>query len=126
MLITKLEGLEVYTISLQLTKEVKGLVYKIPHYWTIPESDQILRSSSSIPSNIAEGFANRFYIRKLYLYLNHALGSSDETQNHLRSLRGGNYISDQDTEEYLVRYKSLSVKILNWMNYLRKNYPTLF
>ena len=125
MLITKLEDLEVYTISFQLAKEIKELIYKIPHYWTIGEASQILRSSSSVPANIAEGFGQRFYVKKLIAYLNNALGSSDETQNHLRKLNGDGYITDKDANDFLKRYKNLSVKILNWINYLKKKHQVI-
>ena len=45
--------------------------------------DQIDRSSSSAPANIAEGFA-RYKPREFARYMRIALGSLGETQNHLR------------------------------------------
>lgn len=116
-----IEDLVIYQISLQLSTEIAGLVKVIPNNWRIKETDQILRSSSSVHSNITEGFSQRFYIKKFLHYLNIALGSSDETQNHIKKLRNDSHIKMDVANYYLNRYKNLSVKILNFINYLRKN-----
>jgi four helix bundle protein len=113
------DELVVYQIALHLAKETKDLVLKIPFHWKIEEVGQILGSSSSSPSNISEGFGVRFYPRKLILYLNNALGSSDETQNHLRLLLAKDHIGEVEARYFLNGYKNLSIKLLNWINYLK-------
>ena len=105
--------LRIYQIAIQLVKEIKELVYKIPHYWTIPESSQILESSSSVSSNIAEGFAKRIYPKEFIRFLEMSPGSSDESQNHLISLNKKGHISKEPFDHYFKRYKDLSIRILN-------------
>jgi four helix bundle protein len=57
--------------------------------------DQIQRSSSSVPANIAEGF-RRYKPRDFARYLRIALGSLGETQTHLEHARTQKYISEED------------------------------
>lgn len=122
MFAEKLEDLMIYKIALELATEIANLVKVIPFNWKIKEVDQILRSSSSVPSNIAEGFAQRFYPKKFHYYLNIALGSSDETQNHLKKLRNDNKINVDKANHHIKRCKNLSVRILNLINHLRKKH----
>ncbi|MBU1018095.1 four helix bundle protein [Patescibacteria group bacterium] len=120
MLVNRIEDLVIYKIALDLAIEIADLVKRIPYNWSIVEAGQILRCSSSVHSNIAEGFSHRFYLKQFIRYLNIALGSSDEAQNHLQKLRNSNHLNIEVTDNYIKRYKNLSVRILNLINYLRK------
>ena len=122
MLVRKIEDLVIYKISLQLDQEIYELTGKIPHYWQYKDISQIRRSSSSVSSNICEGFGQRFYSKKFLYYVNIAKGSNDETQNHLRLLFQKNQITKEQYECYLKRCKNLSVRILNFINYLKKKH----
>ena len=116
------EELEIYQIALQLAKEINKLVKQIPHYWSIEECRQILRSSSSASSNIEEGFAQRFYPKQFIKYLYTAMGSSDESKGHMRKLHNNGHIKPEIANSYIKRYKGLSIKILKFINRLRKRY----
>lgn len=116
------EELLIYQIALQLAKEINKLVKQIPHYWDIQECRQILRSSSSCPSNIEEGFAQRFHPKQFIKYLNTALGSSDESKGHLRKLYNNGHIKAEIADEYIKRYKELSIKTLKFINHLRNKH----
>jgi len=120
MFVNKIEDLVIYNFALELAKELHELTDKIPYRWGIKDIDQIRRSSSSVSSNITEGFGQRFYPNKFLYYLNIAKGSSDETQNHLRSLLNKKYINYEKACYYLKRYKNLSVKILNFINHIKR------
>ena len=122
MFVKNVEELEIYQIALQLAKEVNKLIKQIPHYWTIEECRQILRSSSSASSNIEEGFAQRFFPRKFIYFLNNAIGSSDESKGHIRKLRKNGHIKPEIADSYIKRYKNLSIKTLNLINYLKKRH----
>ena len=120
MYIKKIEDLVIYKIALDLAMQIADLVKKIPYNWSVVEVNQILRCSSSVHSNIAEGFSHRFYLKQFIRYLNIALGSSDETQNHLQKLKNNDYINIKIADNYIKQYKNLSVRILNLINHLRK------
>lgn len=116
------EELVIYQIALQLAKEIDQLVKQIPHYWDIEECGQILRSSSSASSNIQEGFAQRFYPKKFIYFLNISLGSSDESKGHMEKLRNNGHVKPEIADNYIKRYKGLSIKILKFINHLRKKH----
>ena len=122
MFAKKVEELTIYVIALELAKEIHTTIDNIPRQWKIGDSYQIKRSSSSVPSNISEGFGQRFYARKFIHYLNIAKGSSDETQNHLRSLSNNHYIERETFESLLKKNINLSVRILNLINYLKRTH----
>lgn len=122
MLVKTLEELKIYILALQLATDIVGLIKFIPDYWKISEAGQIFRSSSSVHSNIAEGFAQRFYHKQFVHYLTTALGSSDETKDHLRKLRNDGYIKSDIANDYINKYKNLSIKILNFINYLKEKH----
>lgn len=126
MLVERLEDLLIHQIALQLAKEVHELVGAIPFNWKIKEVDDIKRSSSSVSSNISEGFSQRFYTKKFLLYLYIALGSSDETQDHLKKLYNNGHINSERASYYINSYKNLSIKILNLINYQRKRHNIRF
>ena len=114
------EELIIYQIALELAKEINKLIKQIPHHWDIEECKQILRSSSSISSNIEEGFPQRFYPKKFISYLNIAIGSSDESKGHMKKLMNNGHVEPEIADVYIKKYKTLSVKIINFNNHLRK------
>lgn len=116
------EELVIYQIALQLAKEINRLVKQIPYYWDIVECKQILRSSSSVSSNIAEGFSQRFYPKQFIKYLYIAMGSSDESKDHMKKLMNNSHIKKEIAEDYIKRYKSLSIKIVKFISHLRKKH----
>ena len=117
MLVVKVEDLIIYQIAVELAVEMDNLVNEIPYYWDVKEVGQIRRSSSSVAANISEGFGNRFYHKKYVHYLNISIGSSDESKTHLEILFKKSYIKEAVFKSYYKRYKNLSVKILNLINY---------
>ena len=116
------EELVINQIALQLAKEIDKLVKQIPHYWNIEACGQVLRSSDSVPSNITEGFSQRFYPRKFIYYLNIAIGSSDESKVHIEKLRNNGHMEIGIANVYIKKYKNLSVRILNFINYLKRKH----
>lgn len=125
MFAKKIEDLVIYVIALKLANEIHSLVNKVPNGWSIKEVDQVKRSSSSAPSNIAEGFGQRFYVKQFLHYLNIAKGSSDETKNHLYLLFNNHYIDEEAMRDFTKKYENLSVKILNFINYLKDKHGIL-
>jgi four helix bundle protein len=61
-------------------------------------ADQILRSSRSVPANIAEGFG-RFAAADFARFLRIARGSAMETQEYLHEARARAMITATDAEE---------------------------
>ncbi len=112
--------LKVYNIAVELENKLFQITDGIPNKWRIDQVKQIERSSASISTNICEGYCKRFYQKDFIRYLFIALGSCDETQHHLRVLKFKKFIDKDSYSIYASKYKNLSVRILNFINYLRK------
>lgn len=83
MSIKSVRDLEVYRLALELAMEVFELTKKFPKEEKYSLTDQIRRSSRSVPINIREGFAKRRYENLFIRHLNDAMGSSEETRGWL-------------------------------------------
>jgi four helix bundle protein len=112
----KLEDLRIYQIAVKLRNEVYEEVHRIPFYWKNDDVRQIKKSSSSVPSNIAEGFGRRFYKKEFTLFLSYAIGSCEETPNHAFSLYKSGHISLEKAEYFQRKYKDLYWKIIRFRN----------
>ncbi len=117
--------LRIYKLSIKLAEEIHKLANDYPNNWKINEFNQVLRSSSSISANIAEGYAKKIYQKELIRFLNIALGSSDETQSHIILLYKKKYIGKMDYEHFLNQYKNLSIKILNFIRKISSDFQVI-
>jgi len=120
MLIKKLEDLMIYQIAVELRDEVYEEVHRIPFYWKNDDVRQIKRSSSSVASNIAEGFGRRFYKKDFALFLSYAIGSCEETPNHAFSLHKSGHITLERAEYFKRKYKDLYIRTIKFRNYQLK------
>jgi four helix bundle protein len=114
-----INSVNVYKIALNLSKEIDDWVKKQSHFWRNKEIEQIQRSSASVVNNIAEGYAYKSYPKKYLFFLHIALGSSDETQSHLKILRNRGLLADQDFKIFFHKYKDLSIRILNLIQFIK-------
>lgn len=121
MKIETVKDLNVYTKSYELAMKVFELTRKYPKHEMYSLTDQIRRSSRSVPMNIREGFAKRKYKQVYIRHLVDALGSSEETRGWLEISRDCDYISkDTQTEfdkEYDIVCASLSKLIKSWESF---------
>lgn len=62
----------------------KKLIPVLPKEERFDLTDQVRRSSKSVPANIAEGYG-RFYYMDNVRFCYNARGSLDETANHIRA-----------------------------------------
>lgn len=114
----KFENLEVWKLAQDLTVDLAGVFYA-KEFRNFSFSDQIMRASISISNNIAEGFGrggNKELIRYLYI----SKGSCEEVKNMIYLAGSLNYIEKKQEEDYLQRCITLSVKLNNLINYLKK------
>jgi len=103
--------LEVWKNAHKLALEIYKLTEKFPKKETYGITNQIRRSSSSVSANIAEGFGRYHYKDKIKFFYN-SRGSSYETQNFLLLANGLEYITIDESNNLLSRYKQLN-KSLN-------------
>ena len=85
----------------QLAKDVAVEIHKItltdlPKFEMYEEGSQIRRSAKSVRSNIVEGYGRRLYKQDFIRFLTFALGSNDETIDHLEGLYDCGSLTDKE------------------------------
>lgn len=90
---------------------------KFPQEEKFSLTDQIRRSSRSVCSNLAEGYAKRRYPKHLTAKLTDAMGENYETQNWLLFAQQEGYID----EVVCVKYLEASEEVGRLLSYMDKN-----
>lgn len=112
--------LNVYQQSYQLAMRVFEITKRFPKEEVFALSDQLRRSSRSIPANIAEGWGKRTYEKMFYRHLSDANGSCEESKTWLRFSLDCNYISKGQYLELIGQYEEVSAML----NALMKRWKT--
>jgi len=121
MTITGFEDLEIWQDARELCKLIRKLSMREPFNHDFRFRDQINSSSGSIMDNIAEGF-ERNGKKEFIQFLSISKGSCGETRSQAYRAFDASFISQEDLNDLLDRTKKLSIKIGNFINYL-KNSP---
>jgi four helix bundle protein len=116
----ELKDLRIYQIASRLRQEVYQETSHVQHNWKNDDVKQIKRAAASVAANIAEGYSRKYYNKDLIRFLSIALGSSDECQNHIIALFENGYISKEKTDYFKKNFKDLSIRILNFRNFIYK------
>ena len=98
MKINNFHQLDVWQKSHELVLDIYKLTNKFPKKERYRLTDQLSRSASSIPANIAEGTGRKTlqdYIRFLY----NARGSLEETKYHLELAKDLSYLNSNEYED---------------------------
>jgi four helix bundle protein len=103
MVARRFEDLECWQLARELERRVFAFTDKPPASADFEFCRQIRKSSSSAPPNIAEGFG-RFYPGDFARFTRNALGSLNETRDHL----GTGFEKQYLTEELYRELKTLT------------------
>lgn len=115
ILMKNFKKLIVWKRSMELAAEVAKLVKKLPKEEKFTYRDQIVRSSISIPSNIAEGSA-RNSRKDFKRFLQISLGSSFELETQLLLLKHTLILS----QNHLIEAMNLNVEVQKMLQTLLK------
>ena len=113
------EKLWVWQKAHQLMLEIHKICQTLPKVERYRIKDQLERSSSSVPDNIAEGHTSYYYRDKIKGF-NIARKEAGETQNHIRSLQGKNYITSEMASDMISRYEEIIRGINGYINWVRR------
>jgi len=119
MKIKKFEDLEIWKLSLKITKEIYDLTSKKEFSKDFKLRDQIRGAIISVSSNIVEGFEknnNNEFIR----FLKMAKGSVGEVRNQLYIALTVNYATDQEFQKINKELEDLANQIGGFIGYLEK------
>lgn len=99
------KGLKVFQLSYELAMEIFHLTKTFPKEEIYSLTDQIRRSSRSVPANIAEAYRKRIYPKNFIGKLSDADGETSETQVWLEFSPDCGYLSADKCNELLIRYE---------------------
>lgn len=121
MSVSGLEKLDVWCKARDFAVRVhKELLYILPveEKWTL--SQQLRRSSQSIPANIAEGHG-RFYFQDNVRFCYIARGSLEETLSHIVYAHKVGYVSETLYKSFVMDGENLNRLINGYIGFLKKN-----
>jgi four helix bundle protein len=104
-LVKKFSDLNVYKASFVLAMEIFELTRKYPVEEKYSLTDQILRASRSVPSNIAEAYGKRNYSKQFIFSLTVSESEVNETICWLHFSERCEYISKEKCDELESRYE---------------------
>jgi four helix bundle protein len=81
--LTGCRNLEIYKLAHSLISPIHAMTLRLPHFEMFEEGAQIRKSSTSASALIVEGYRLRKHRDQFLHYLHRALGSADETREHL-------------------------------------------
>jgi four helix bundle protein len=102
--IRTVHDLEVYRLSFEAAMDVFEKSKAFPPEEKYSLTDQVRRSSRSVPGNTREGFAKRRYRQVFARHLTDALGSAEETRTWLDFALACGYICRDVHEAISTKY----------------------
>jgi four helix bundle protein len=120
-MIKAVSDLEVFHLSYNFAMDIFRISKSFPKEETYSLTDQVIRSSRSIPANIAEGFGRRIYENEFKKHLIYAMGSLEETKVWLLFAKDCGYIDGNIYESYRLKYDEMGAKLYklfeNWKTF---------
>jgi four helix bundle protein len=111
------KDLECWKMARELRNKVRILVRKFPSEEKFRLTAQIIASTRSVTSNIAEGYGRYTYSDTRHFFV-HARGSVTETMDHLTVALDENYITHVELDELDVICETVFKLINGYIAYL--------
>jgi four helix bundle protein len=116
MQIRGFRDLIVYRKAYALSMEIFEISKLFPKEEKYSLTDQIRRSSRSIPANIAESWAKRLYIKAFINKLSDALAEEFETEVWLNMSHDIKYIDKQNHDLLISKYEEIRKMLISMLN----------
>ena len=100
--------LKVYRLAYQLALDIHNITKKYPKEERFSLTDQIRRSSRSVPANLAEAWKKRRYEKAFISKIVDCAGEAGETEVWLDFSKDFRYIGDDQYKELLIKYEEVS------------------
>jgi four helix bundle protein len=114
--IKSFRDLRVYNLSFDLAMEIFKITKRFPRDEQYSLTDQMRRSSRSVPANIREGFAKRKFEKIFIKHLVDAIGSSEETRTWLDFANKCEYLQNDDHERLNKGYDEITAMLFSLFN----------
>lgn len=122
MSIKGFRDLEIYQLSVELSKDVYKLIENLPKNQKFVLNDQVLRAVNSVGANIAEGFG-RYHKKEFIHFLYLSRGSMMEVLHFIIICKELKYINQNDFDKFDNQITILGIKLNNLINSIKsKNF----
>lgn len=110
------KNLDVWVLCRDLVIDIhKMSLEELPKFELYETGSQLRRSSKSIKSNLVEGYGRRNYKNDFLKFLTYAIGSNDETIDHLETLwETGSLKNKELYDDLLKRCNLLGKKLIRF------------
>ena len=111
------QRLEVWRLARELSVDIHRMTLEqLPRFELHEVGSQVRRSAKSIRANIVEGYGKRRYKLEFLRHLTYALGSAQETLEHLDTLHETGSLTSQEIHAELTsRTRLLIAKLTTFM-----------
>ena len=111
------QRLEVWRLARDLSVDIHRMTLEqLPRFELHEVGSQVRRSAKSIRANIVEGYGKRRYKLEFLRHLTYALGSAQETLDHLDTLHETGSLTSQEIHaELTARTRLLIAKLTTFM-----------
>jgi four helix bundle protein len=111
------QRLEVWRLARDLSVDIHRMTLEqLPRFELHEMGSQVRRSAKSVRANIVEGYGKRRYRLEFLRHLTYALGSAQETLDHLDTLHEtGSLASEKSHAELTARTRLLIAKLTTFM-----------
>jgi four helix bundle protein len=109
--------LKVYQLAFQLAMEIYEDTRKFPVEEKYSLTDQVRRSSRSVPTNIAEGYRKRQYPKSFVNKMSDADGEATETQVWIDFANACSYMSEVQQLELRKAYEEVGRMLGGMINH---------
>jgi four helix bundle protein len=118
------KNLEIWQLARQLVIDIHAMILnKLPKFEMFEEGAQIRKSSKSVKSTMVEGYGRRRYKNEFIRFLTYAMGSKDETVDHLEMLFETGSLTDEDLYNDLIeRLDKLGRKLTLFIKSVSKSH----
>jgi len=113
-------NLKVYQLSYKLSLEIFEITKSFPKEEKYSLTDQIRRSSRSIPSNIAEAWRKRIYVKSFVSKLIDSYGEEGETEVWLDMSKDLGYITIEKHRYFIDKYTEVSKMLYSMIQHPEK------
>lgn len=100
--------LKVYQMSYQIALDIHQVTKTFPKEERYSLTDQIRRSSRSVPANLAEAWKKRRYEKAFISKLIDCAGEAGETEVWIEFSKDFGYITDDQYNQFMQRYDEIN------------------
>lgn len=120
------KNLDIWKLAYDLALDIhKMTLTNLPKFEMFETGSQIRRSSKSTKSNIVEGYGRRYYKQEFIHFLVIALGSNDETTDHLETLYVTKSLMDENLyNDFHNRLETLGKKLNSFIKSVQEEHQS--